>query len=407
MTLHVGRIRGLTLGSWRQSGNVVRIEGHILEPREELEAKIFQLNTLPGLLVPVIDTLQPDRTGLYQVEGASANLATPTRWRLRGRFTLQLARVASSPATVEVRWEGTERDDSESNVTGRPLVAWPAGVAFQTIEPDVTAATITRNHEDSTTIKASWSDSAVLASDVAVMVVEANEWYDGGCKIEWRDATGPWHVLNHTELPPNLAPADIRMDNGIIRWYGDGQVDVYDGGWYTMLGLSPLGVNEDSDASFFIHGTTSVLVNSGHRVALSHRGYNSEGETIDLEVGITRGQAFIDGRYTSNVATSVTLMASSNTGAGGSFSPVAATSLTGGIHQTSNDAEGNRWVFMSPGDLTKDTTNGWLDIDGTSGTFGIGVNIGGTGAGASSGNRVADVVEQYWGATSITERLLR
>jgi hypothetical protein len=81
----------------------------------------------------------------------------------------------------------------------------------------------------------------------------------------------------------------------------------------------------------------------------------------------------------------------------------AGTSITGGLRDSANDGDGNRWVMSCPDTMTKDTTNGAISLAAsTQFKFMLGYELGGSGA--STGNAASNLINQY--LAHVSERVV-
>lgn len=84
--------------------------------------------------------------------------------------------------------------------------------------------------------------------------------------------------------------------------------------------------------------------------------------------------------------------------------PDAGTDHTSGIHATSNDAGGNRWVMSSPQAVTTDTTNGAMRL--TSGSTKFAFMVGAAMGDQNTPDSFTDLVYQYFAAQTERQRVV-
>lgn len=136
----------------------------------------------------------------------------------------------------------------------------------------------------------------------------------------------------------------------------------------------------------------SVLYNQLERVTIRLVWGMSSGR-VTADVTIRRGSRFVEVIMKKPVASS---MAVGQAGAG-----VAGTLFTGGMVDTANDADGNRFVLGTSRSFESDTGNGWIWKNATA-RFDVmvGIELGGTSSAA--GDAETDLLAQYLGSPSET-----
>ena len=214
--------------------------------------------------------------------------------------------------------------------------------------------------------------------------VAAGSFYSGAARIEFGTTLRLAAGLYAENLPNNW-----RLSNSLVRVTPNGtngRIDVqhHDGTqWETVKTYQVL----DGGAEVGQWDAVSVLTNDPGACALRLQRDVSGGGVITLDIRLRRGSRFAEFFITKG--TSATFKVQRSTAE-------AATSITGGISASSNDADGNQYVIGSSKTVTKDTTQGGLEkANVTSWDFFIGSAIGGTGAVA--GDAPSDLVNQYHG----------
>jgi hypothetical protein len=116
-----------------------------------------------------------------------------------------------------------------------------------------------------------------------------------------------------------------------------------------------------------------------------------------LDVSTRRGSRWLDVHAQSESSVTWRLRAATGTAA-------ASTAITGGVRRTS-DLAGSRWILTGPRATTNDTTNGAVTTAAaaTSATFGIGCEIGGSGA--SGQDTAANQIEEFYHLVHETVRV--
>lgn len=242
------------------------------------------------------------------------------------------------------------------------------------------------------------STKADLYGKRVIVAGDPIRWYPGAAKIH--AGTGA-RVMVGRQIPP--APYGWKLSNGLVRvtpvlvssaymhldieW-----ADTAGGTWETarrfVVGQGPSGITPMAVPPTSV----TVLRNAPEECVIRmHTGVgNALGGSLDL--GLRRGSRYLTGIFNAVPGSGLVQY-----GVGRSTSE-AATSLTGGIRATSNDAGGNRYVLASAKAIDKELTGGSINLTtgSTSFDFMIGSEIGGSGA--TGTDAAQDLIYQYMGA---------
>lgn len=235
--------------------------------------------------------------------------------------------------------------------------------------------------------------------------------YDGAVLIE-QSVGGVWYPLVGDQIGSVVGNL-LRINNGLLRltYHTDGVISsqVYDSAsaaWETTVTFQIVG---GSTGTWRPNSAWRILRNSPEscvvQTAVHPAGGGVVGQlvTLRLDRGGVLCHISADGPYivreTGTLNESIALEA---------IVATAATSLTGGIRQTTNDANGHRWMMTCPSAVTKDLVNGKLTIAAPGAPlvaqFGLGWEVGGSSA--SLRNVAADVADEYFAALGLRQRIV-
>lgn len=401
MSLKVGRF-GIdvpveSVESVTVDGDVVRITGTITATSSgDLEAARRQLlghvTSRWEPVVPVTWTENAALNGFYRVESGSVStvpVSLAAKWY---PFEVTVRRVAAAPRV-------------ESFVTGvaRATGQWVVPTFWHGV-PDVVKGY--RAPESVTTVRRGpgggvrfYRSSSYSAWNTSWAVTPAN-WYVGGCWI----TQGGRHVVGDQILND---PTDWQIGNSCMKVVSDGgnpTVVAPDAtetawgnlsadlvfGWWDGVSFAPVGNPV----------AIKVVANSTHECGITIRYEVDTGvhHTVPLDVTIL---VRTGDRMATFAATSPTSMQ------WGILAPFAATSITGGFRQTSNDVDGNRCVVLCANAhtlLTSDPARLYLTSAGKvlSGAFGHEVG----GSSAIDPDRATDLRDQWFAVMSDTPRVV-
>lgn len=191
------------------------------------------------------------------------------------------------------------------------------------------------------------------------------DYYDGSVMIE-QSVGGVWYPVVGDQIG-SVAGNLLRIGNGLIRatFHTDGALttEIFDGTVWessTVFGIYRSGTQQlQATGAWKIlrnDPATCTIVTSVQ--ALASGNLLAEKVTVNLERGkfyieLSVDNLFYDLVSASDVNTSMELRAASAT---------AATVVSGGIRQTSNNAQGHRWTMFTPSAITTDLVNGRITI---------------------------------------------
>lgn len=232
--------------------------------------------------------------------------------------------------------------------------------------------------------------------------LDADEFYFGACTLEAKFGS-TWYPMVGRHIP-DVTGTEWRISNGIVRLTAGASTstfEVHNGtAWESQnVGLYQAG----SIRSFGRVGAGAlrqpeVLQNSPVGLVL-----RTSGEFVQITYTLRPGARHVEITIVDNndIATP------SDWGVG--FTAVnACTSITGGIRRTSNDANGNRMVFIGPSGVVKDVVNGEIHVASPATAevmqFGVGVEY--AGSTATTDNTAAMIVENFVAAASFSQRVV-
>lgn len=364
MTLTIGRVTGLRLGSIVRNGDSRVLNGIITATSNaELRARYQQLEGLVGNIdeasFSITDTTAADLDGYYRINSvtlAPIGVVTGTY----ARFVVDVTRVAGGFATPQ--FETFASTLVRTNVHG---VTAPSGIVTSwysgsgTTEADITA-TLTWPGEDGNT--SIYYAVAPVASSSLFSYVQPADYYKGAARVEVKYGS-TWYPLHGQQLPLAVG-TNWRISNGIVRLYptsvgGNGRftIERYLDGWagreFGMLYTSTLFANATTNASG-IASPVSVIVNRPEIVVLRVKSNGGPGTTSTFDITLRRGDLWCE--VTVNQKATHTARAWGI----GCSTATAMTAFTGGARATANDANGLRAAVSCPVAVSTDLTNGYV-----------------------------------------------
>jgi hypothetical protein len=215
--------------------------------------------------------------------------------------------------------------------------------------------------------------------------------YIGACEVQYQYSSGgPWYVMNGRQVPNPFA---WRITNGFIRFTPgtNGVLEVWNGSAWEACANLRWGTSGLTAGTNFNAANPTIVRNSAERVTV---------RAVDMSVK-------------SDVTFSLARAAASVELYSGNFG-VAAASATAStlvgthvLHQTSNDANGNRFMLgaigTSGGAHSTSTANGAVYCTGAASLM-VGVNF--NGSGAVGPDTPTDVRNQWIGIPALTQRLV-
>lgn len=413
MTVLIGRIgppvSDLSLPEptfWDQDGSTVRATfrstSATLEPILSLRQMVVNLADNPDEpVVPVVWTADATVAGFYRVTAAAAS-PVESGYGLPDHpfdFTVTLERVQGyATPVIESVLTGGLRANIHS-ITDTNALAWfsvPAAVS--------TIGSVALVFETGNTRMSATGD--LLLTTVpptpppsfydAVMqwTIAPTDYYDGAATIE---VGSPLRTVVGREVPQN-AVANWRLSNGLVRATpnvspGLVTVEWFDGtAWESARTVQPAWRQSATPHPMANPAMFTVLRNSPELCVVRITYSESTSTTITpgyLDLSLRRGDRNLVGVFAVYQEYGTEIGIDSGT--------THATALTGGARETSDDGAGNRSVLMS----AQGSFAGTYDIELATGTvldFGVGCEIGGSGA---TGDSIAqNLIYQYMGAIS-------
>jgi hypothetical protein len=343
---------------------------------------------------PIVWSEDPALDGFYTDFAVEIEPSTMALVNGFGRVRVRCRRVgASATPRIEVVGQSFVRTNSHAlTPTSAVLNCIPTGISGVTVESDIgavfaatAAATSSASETGVMTMFTANAQATVKSGRYSLNTTPADR-YDGSAVIELSFDNGSTHVrLVGTQLAPQL------LGNTYYRWrVGNGffrigpnvsgssgfRMSTYNGGSWEDTDIVIIdGIAGDLAMQ---DGVPSIVINSPNKCVLSV----SYGE-ITMMVTVVRGLRLAFVSFASAGTTYKWGARSSAAEAG--------TAITGGLRRTSNDANGNRWVFCVPVAATSDTVNGlhYQTTATTSGVIGVGVEHNGS---AATGTDTATVL---------------
>jgi hypothetical protein len=196
-----------------------------------------------------------------------------------------------------------------------------------------------------------------------------SSWYAGACKTTMDDAT----VVGRQAVD---TPTSWEITNGLVKVAASATAGAWDISWWdgtqwdTAKAFRPFSFGNNADGFWHI----GIIRNSPEAVTIRLGVSNPTGYTVNADLTIRRGSRWVSVVFTGTSAQWGVRRVSAE----------ASTGLTGGIRATANDASGNRFLLAAQAPFTQDLANAaiWLTTAAERSIFGIGCEVGGSGAAA-------------------------
>ena len=374
MTIQIGRAgrdSALTLRSpthWSVDGDNVELDGVLdADTAYELAFLRAQVN---GLVdnpdEPVVALNWPgDVTvdGFYRVVAGGVPMPPRGLAARRLNYRLRLRRVSMFPDISSVMVGNAVRTNAHSIAKGTTVPWWavPDDATMDYIPSASSADRVT----DSGTVKVWYrTDGTVLYNRTNRWACAASDYYDGACRFETTPDGSTWVAVVGRRLPGTPAASDgWRITNGLVRVsYGSGagllKVEHYlsaAGGWVVSktykltVGSTPSTIGAFRTIALRRNSPEVVTITLG----LDQATGTPAAVTVDLT--IRRGALWVEGvmSRTSEVVTYL-----NNEMGIYCNSAEAATAHTAGLHATSADAQGGKYLLNTALAKTNDLTQG-------------------------------------------------
>lgn len=424
-------VAGVDLGrspsSWDyQAGGNVRVTGVV--KKSSLGGFLVAQYQMKGILdnpdeasgVPVYPTADTTVAGFYRVRGGSTE-AQPESYRSYWfRYTLELERVLPVAAPrVESRLLGALRTNSHSIAVGT-TVPWWAVPDAATMDYVAGATRQTRTTADGDVAVNYTTDGTLLYDATPVWQCAPLLWYVGAARVEVTPDGSNWERLPGLQLgaaDPTSATG-WRLSNGLVRVvYGGGSgllsVQHYvSGSWITakVYKLTRGGISASPLVALGTFRALRILRNSPEETVLRlsiEQDSTTYPAQVNVDLCLRRGARWVDVTVTRDPdQVSAAELASADFPLGiYRNTSEAGTTHTSGVHASSADAGGGKYILTSPTATNVDTTIGGI-------TQGTGVNtfqfmIGYEPGSASGADTFTNQVYSYFAAVSETARLAR
>lgn len=303
---------------------------------------------------------------------------------LTGALRTNSAGITASNARP---WIGVLSADESSNAL--TAISPPGGTGFGTDAPLLM--------EDGSYSRLGHTGSVLTEMyDTRLLITgQPSRWYQGAATLK---VGSPYRTVVGRQIEDSaywqLSNGLIRVDSGVTPTSLAVWIEAWDGvgsAWVSRTAFIPT-YDTTTAADFDFTNALTVLRNSPEEVIIRVRAQrNTVSGTFDI--GLRRGARYVTCVYNAPE------LGEENYGMFRGAATLA-TSVTGGIHKTADDAAGNRWVLASSKAITKNLTNGGIYLTGAALTFDsmIGIEFGGTTA--TGLNAAQDMIYQYHGAVS-------
>lgn len=239
------------------------------------------------------------------------------------------------------------------------------------------------------------------------------DYYDGSALIE-QSVGGVWYPVVGDQIG-NVAGNLLRVGNGLVRatFHTDGVIstEIFDGTvWESATSFSLVNDAAGTPKTWTAEGGWKILRNDPAACSVRTSAQFGTGQlpasvSLYVERGRMLVEVYVDNMFyaldqvTPDSAFTLQLRAATAT---------AATALTGGIRQTSNNAQGHRWLMTSASAVTNDLVNGRITIAAQSASliaqFGIGWEL--NGSAATALDTAALIAAEYFGVTGLRQRVV-
>lgn len=363
-----GRDTGLPLNSpayWNVNGDQVEAGGALTATTATLlkilRAQVNGLADNPDEPVIAVNWAGDSTVdGYYEVLDASVPMPPRGLAALKLDYRVRLRRIAVYPDINSLMVGNAVRTNAHSIVKANTTPWWavPDDATMDYI-PDASSAT---RVTDSGTVKVWYNTSgSVLFNRTNRWTCNASDFYDGACRVELYDGT-TFYTLVGQRLPNTNPLVGWRITNGLCRVsYGGGdgllKVEHYVSGVWSVSKTYKLTVTT-TPTTMGTFRTVTVKRNSPEVVTVrlgldQENGATPAAVTVDLT--LRRGALWVEG-VMSRTAEAVVYL--SNQMGIYRNSAEAATAHTAGLHATSADAQGGKYILNTSLAKTNDLTQG-------------------------------------------------
>jgi hypothetical protein len=407
MAMTIGRVTGLRPASPPlRSGDRVTVTGWILaanatELRWVREQILGLANNDDEEVVPVTWDVDTTVDGYYSVRSVSV-APIGIEGGAKARFAVDLDRVPGySFPRIEVSSAAITRTNGHGLVGEALAITYPNLLNMvtdgATVPPVTIGGSYIRTSADSTTTNIVIQPAVPPAVPFTWGYFQPPANYPvGRCRIEI-NIGGTWYEWVGTQVP---ITDQWRISNGIVRLSsGDGatpgSIEVWDPVSLVWQGRD---IRHTSST-----GTLTVPIGG--------QGTTDRGPVRVLRNSVEKVVVRCGSNFTYSVARGAMHVEYVQGGVGGigldTAHAAASTSITGGLHQTGSDANGNRIVFgAATGSIGRDLANGrlWVTSATTPQALMVGVNLNGAaGAGADS---PTFLIGQFIAVAPLEERIV-
>ena len=366
--------------------------------------------------VPVVWSEDPSINGWYRPLSAEAtvDVATLNEGYLRWSAELELAAGGVALPQVEVLGNfaavpnGLGASSGVLNTAAQILMSSIPSSASDAWNGYTVADGTARTAESGALASFDFTPSAGAALPLTLLsrfTLDPANAYTGACSIRGTYA-GITDQLCLGQMAP--APNGLVLSNGLVRakiTAGVLTVQVYDSGaWvntsaagFTLTAVATLGAIFDWDIAPLVQ----VIRNTPERCTVRIIGApaitTSAVGRFWCDISVARGSRMISCQAQCDKAATWDLRAVS----------VASTSITGGMRQTSNDANGNRLLVVGTGNGTAAATDLGVTDSVAKTTFGFGIGVELNGSSSTGNDQAQKVAYEFFIGRSETQRVVK
>lgn len=405
MTLQIGRFGQLptvrSAQSWDAQGDRARVVVPIVNTSlAEVMALRHQAVGSIGDVVPVIWGQDPKVDGFYRVLDASVPLnSSAMRYDDLFVATFDLERVdAHSSPLFESQLIGTTLTNG-LGITGKPFWSVPNATPLTFTDPEFGYTRLAEHPAGAST---------TMLMEFFTTFTQNPQWrpvpsqfYAGSCRVEQEISSGVWvPVTGRKQSLPDNGFGGIRINNGLVRCRvasNGADLSLAVDHWKNSSlswNAKQYSVRSVTGGGFVvpIPNAITIIRNDPETVVIRTASRLTEDPNIEIYLSVRRGDRWVRGQVSGKDSTAWAVRR---------LTAEASDGVTGGLHATANDADGNRFMLASAVMTTKDGALGQqaLPSAAASADFGIGTEIGGTTSDPPdevTGTR--NMIEQYFAA---------
>lgn len=339
-----------------QTGSSINLSG--LQTESSISKIQWRRDQFLGLVDPGAERVIPctfsayaQLDGFYRLENVSADrIGSGVAW------SLDLTRIQSwGHPRVEIVTSSGLLTNSHG-VTSGSIVYVPPGTPTSWAPYGNTFYTARPNADGFNHVTVAADGVSAAATGRSYMQVKPSEWYKGGCRAQLNlDSGGTYYtIIGRKSFVDPIDLARLRISNGLVRVTGPGATlspQWWDGSqWESTSNISLSDVTYGAISTGT--GGFQILRNAPEEVAVRIPGYFALGSSTNypvwIDLSIRRGVRVLTGYIYSIGGAQWRISLGS---------APAQTSIAGGLRDTSNNADGNRYLLVTNNATTIDTGN--------------------------------------------------